>query len=196
MRVEAAEAAVVQDLFATYRDEGVGLLGLAKALSRQGMPTPNGGTRWNSATVRGILTNPSYTGQVYAGRTRAHPPRLRRSATHPLGRPGTTQVPVPQDEWIPVATIPALVSAEEFDQVQAGSAGSASRSAAASPAEAWSKAESASAYDVALADPGVSGRSSGSLGRLATTHAQWAWVSVRVEMNSQIAPSAENWAAR
>jgi len=119
VRVEAAEAAVVQELFATYREEGIGLIGLAKALSRRGLVTPNGHARWNSATVRGILTNPSYTGQVYAGRTQARPPRGRHSALRPIGRPSTTQVPRPREDWIPVAPIPALISAEQFEQVQA-----------------------------------------------------------------------------
>ena len=79
VRIEATEAPVVQELFATYIEEGIGLIGLAKALTRRGLVTPKGNARWNSATVRGILTNPSYTGQVYAGRSRARPPRGRRS---------------------------------------------------------------------------------------------------------------------
>jgi site-specific DNA recombinase len=119
VRVEAAEAPVVQELFATYIEEGIGLIGLAKALGRRGIVTPNGYARWNSATVRGILTNPSYTGQVYAGRSQARPARGRHSALRPIGRPSTTQVPLPREEWIPVATIPALVSAEQYEQVQA-----------------------------------------------------------------------------
>ena len=118
VRIEAAEAPVVQELFATYVEEGIGLIGLAKALTRRGLVTPKGNARWNSATVRGILTNPSYTGQVYAGRSRARPPRGRHSALQPIGRPSTTQVPLPREEWIPVATIPALVSPEQFEQVQ------------------------------------------------------------------------------
>ena len=97
VRVEAAEAAVVQAIFARYLDDGGSLIGLAKALSREGIPTPNGNARWNAATIRGILTNPSYTGQVYAGRTRAQPARIRRSALHPIGRPSTTQAPVPPE---------------------------------------------------------------------------------------------------
>ena len=119
VRVEAAEAPVVQELFAAYIEEGTGLIGLAKGLSRRGIVTPNGNARWNSATVRGILTNPSYTGQVYAGRSQARPARGRHSALRPIGRPSTTQVPLPREEWIPVATIPALIGQEQFEQVQA-----------------------------------------------------------------------------
>src|SRR5262249_50255624 len=86
---------------------------------RAGIVTPNGHARWNTATLRGMLTNPCYTGQVYAGRTRAQPPRIRRSALHPTGRPSSTQAPTPQAERVLVATIPALVGAEQFAQVQA-----------------------------------------------------------------------------
>ncbi len=119
VRVELAEAAMVTEIFARYLEDAMGLLGLAKALGRAGIPTPNGHARWNTATLRGMLTNPCYTGQVYAGRTRAQPPRIRRSALHPIGRPSTTQAPTPQEEWILVASIPALVSEEQFAQVQA-----------------------------------------------------------------------------
>ncbi|MGI8854622.1 MAG: recombinase zinc beta ribbon domain-containing protein, partial [Thermomicrobiales bacterium] len=47
------------------------------------------------------------------------PPRIRRSALHPIGRPGTTQAATPPEEWVLVANIPALVSEEQFAQVQA-----------------------------------------------------------------------------
>ena len=49
------------------------------------------------AHVRGILRNPTYTGQVYAQRTRTARPRIRRSATHPIGRPHGTAVPQPAE---------------------------------------------------------------------------------------------------
>ena len=73
MRVEAAEAAVVQEVFARYLEDGGALLSVAKHLSQRRIVTPNGHARWNAATVRGMLTNPSYTGQVYAGRTQTRP---------------------------------------------------------------------------------------------------------------------------
>ena len=119
VRVAAAEAAMVCEIFARYLEEGMGLLSVAKALGREGIATPNGHARWNTATLRGMLTNPCYTGQVYAGRTRAQPPRIRRSALHPIGRPGTTQTATPPEEWVLVASIPALVSEEQFARVQA-----------------------------------------------------------------------------
>jgi site-specific DNA recombinase len=117
--LEAAEAAVVRELFAAYLEDNASLFGLAKRLRALGIASPNGRPGWSPATLRGLLTNPTYTGQVYAGRWRSRAPRLRRSATHPIGKPSDSSVPVPAAEWLPVASVPALVSGEEFARVQA-----------------------------------------------------------------------------
>src|SRR4051812_44051610 len=117
--LEAAEAAVVRELFAAYLEDHASLFGLAKRLRALGIASPNGRPGWSPATLRGLLTNPTYTGQAYAGRWRSRAPRLRRSATHPIGRPSDSSVPVPPAEWLPVASVPALVSGEEFARVQA-----------------------------------------------------------------------------
>lgn len=66
--------------------------------------------------MRGILTNPVYTGKVYAGRVRKRPPRKRHSALLPIAHPQNTGVPADPEEWIPVTTAPAIVSQERFDQ--------------------------------------------------------------------------------
>ena len=47
------------------------------------------------------------------------PPRLRRSATHPIGRPHGTVHWQPPEQWIAVAAVPAIVSPEQFELVQA-----------------------------------------------------------------------------
>lgn len=118
VRVEPAEAAVIQDLFARYDEPSVRLFALALHLQALGVLTPRGRRRWNPATIRGLLTHPAYTGQVYAGRTRARAPQIRRSATHPIGQPTPSAQRVPPEDWVPVATIPALIGAEPFDRVQ------------------------------------------------------------------------------
>ena len=117
--VDPAEAAVVAELFAMYREPGASLMRLAMHLDRRGIPTPTGTPRWSSPTVRGILRNPTYTGQVYAQRTRYRAPTHRRSATHPIGHPHGTAVPQPADTWLLVGQVPAVVSQAQFDEVQA-----------------------------------------------------------------------------
>jgi site-specific DNA recombinase len=117
--LDPAEAAVVAELFALYREPGSSLIKLAMHLDARGVPTPSGAPRWSSPTVRGILRNPTYTGQVFAQRTQYRPPTHRRSATHPIGRPHGTAVPQPAETWLLVGQVPAVVSQAHFDAVQA-----------------------------------------------------------------------------
>jgi site-specific DNA recombinase len=117
--VEPAEAAIVAELFVLYLQPEMTLAKLAKLLSQRGLPTPSGKQRWSTPTLRGILRNPTYTGTVYAQRTHYRPPQLRRSATHPLGRPHGPATPLLAESWLVVGTVPALVSQEQFDAVQA-----------------------------------------------------------------------------
>jgi site-specific DNA recombinase len=118
VRLEPAEAALVAEIFAWYLQEGSSLMDLAKHLYDLKIPSPSGKSRWGVASLRGILTNPVYRGQVYAGRFRYHPPRVRRWALRPIGHPHDTAVPVPPEEWIPVAQVPAIVNPEQFERVR------------------------------------------------------------------------------
>jgi site-specific DNA recombinase len=117
--VEPTEGALVQAVFTRYLTPPSSLDGLAKWLTAQDIPTPTGKRLWRATTLRRMLRNPAYTGQVYAGQTTRRPSRGRQSALRRLTPGMTTQTPMPPATWIAVATIPALVSEEQFDQVQA-----------------------------------------------------------------------------
>jgi site-specific DNA recombinase len=119
IRLEPAEAVTVAEMAAYYLEDGQSLVGLVKHLMAMGVLTPSGKKRWNQATVRGILTNPVYTGKVYAGRNRARPARIRRSALKPLGNPTSGHEPAPPEDWILVAEVPAILTQEQFDLIQA-----------------------------------------------------------------------------
>jgi site-specific DNA recombinase len=109
VRLDAARAAVVSEIFAWYADAGCSLFGLAKKLHREGIAAPRGQGRWNVTTLRGSLTNPVYTGEVYAGRVQE---------AHGTGATATRRHLRPREDWITVASIPAVVSQEQFDHVQ------------------------------------------------------------------------------
>src|SRR3954447_20573004 len=78
-------------------------------MRRPRVAPPHGPGRWNVTTVRRILTNPVCTGAVYAGRVQE---------AHGTGATATPRRLRPRTDWITVASIPALVSQEQFDRVQ------------------------------------------------------------------------------
>jgi site-specific DNA recombinase len=119
VRVEEAEAPVIVEMFSSYLQEGYSLCGLAQHLMDLGIPSPSGATRWNQASVRGILTNPVYAGTVYAGRSRSHPAHQRHSPLLPVSQSRSGHSVTPREEWIAVAHVPPLVSQEDFERVQA-----------------------------------------------------------------------------
>jgi site-specific DNA recombinase len=119
VHIEPAEGAIVQELFHLYLRDQESLLSLAKHLLGLGLVSPRGNPRWSAASLRGILTNPVYTGKVYIGRTRSRPARTRRSATHPLGKPARGQDPTPSRQWVLAGAVPALITEEAFERVQA-----------------------------------------------------------------------------
>jgi len=117
--VEESEAAIVKEIFALYTQGNYSLQGLATHLQQQGVRTPHDKTIWSLSTLRSILRQPVYLGQVYAQRHRYRAARIRRSATHPIGQPHQTAEELPPNEWILVATIPAIISQEQYDLAQA-----------------------------------------------------------------------------
>ena len=119
VRVDAAEGTIVSDLFARYVQPDQSLSSLSTHLKQLNVPTPTGKKRWSNGTLRRILTNPVYTGVVYAGRGRVQPVKRRRSPLAPVGQRMTTSLPTSPDQWIVVGHIPALVTQESFEQVQA-----------------------------------------------------------------------------
>jgi site-specific DNA recombinase len=116
---DPAEAAVVAEIFAWYLEGRHTLHGLVDHLHELGIPSPSGKPHWSGPSIRGILRNPVYTGRVYANRARCRDAQIRRSATHPIGRPHGTATPLPERDWIDVGAVPAVVTREQFDRVQA-----------------------------------------------------------------------------
>ena len=116
-RVDPGEAVLVAQLFDWYLEPQATVYRLARRLTDLGVATPRGGPRWNTASVRGILRNPSYAGRALSNRTQVAPARGRKSAMLPAG-PGVSHAPRPEEDWIAVP-VPVIVSEETFAQVQA-----------------------------------------------------------------------------
>ena len=119
VRLDEAEAAVVRDLFTWFADQGMPIYGVQRRLDQLGIVSPRGHRRWNSSALHGVLTNPTYLGQIFANRVRARPAERRRSALLPVGRSGTGATrAVNTPEWIAVAPVPAIISQAPFERAQ------------------------------------------------------------------------------
>jgi site-specific DNA recombinase len=119
VRLEPTEAALVAEIFARYLRAGESLSSVAKYLTGQKIPSPNGQAYWRPQSVRRLLTNPVYTGMVYAGRTQSRPLQRRRSPLAPVGTRSNGTRPAATEAWILVGQVPAIISLEQFEQVQA-----------------------------------------------------------------------------
>jgi site-specific DNA recombinase len=119
VRLEPAEAAPVAEMFAYYQQDGHTLRGLAKQLRELGVRGPRGSRHWSDGTIHHILTNPVYTGTVYAGRNHYRPATGRISPLKPVGGGNGSIDPLPPDAWIVVAQVPAIISQEQFEVIQA-----------------------------------------------------------------------------
>jgi site-specific DNA recombinase len=115
--INDAEAAIVSEIFNRYRQREGTLDHVSKYLHELGIASPRGNSVWTHASLRGILTNPVYTGQVYANKTRFSPAKQRRSPLKPIGHQGSSQMK-DRSEWILVGQIPAIISSDLFEAVQ------------------------------------------------------------------------------
>ncbi|HLN64352.1 MAG TPA: recombinase family protein [Symbiobacteriaceae bacterium] len=106
--VEPAEAAVVQRIFAMYR-QGAGVIAIAHRLNEEGQRFRQG-RLWHESTVKKLLANPIYCGDLTYGRRTRNPNRGKRE-----GEPYflTQEPPVVQRDAVPV-----IVSRAEWNAVQ------------------------------------------------------------------------------
>ncbi len=105
--IEPVEAAIVHRIFETYAS-GEGYTRLSKALNRERIPGPRGGT-WDTSTVRELLGNDVYRGARAYGRI-----RKVRTAT------GTrSKRPRPREDWtFKEGAHPAIIAADLWQRVQ------------------------------------------------------------------------------
>lgn len=66
--INEEEAEIVRYIFDRYT-EGIGCFVIAKELTAMGAKTKRGNTNWGDTTVRGIITNEKYKGDVLMGKT-------------------------------------------------------------------------------------------------------------------------------
>jgi site-specific DNA recombinase len=113
------EARVVQQVFDWVGRDGCSLREVARRLEKMGIPTGRGLTRWNPATIGGMVKNSAYRGEAAYGKSRlVERRRLRPGRGHPeVPRTPLVQQRQPASEHI-LIPVPALVDADLFAAAQ------------------------------------------------------------------------------
>ena len=89
---------------------GMALRQLARQLTAEGIPSPDGRPQWMMAGVRSIVTNPAYCGRSQAVHWQAV--KNANGKKTMVRRPDAETVPLPPD------TLPPLVTPAEFAAVR------------------------------------------------------------------------------
>jgi site-specific DNA recombinase len=113
------EARVVRQVFDWVGRDGCSLREVARRLENMGIRSPRGLSRWNPATLSGLVKNSAYRGQAAYGKShQVERRRLRPGRGHPEV-PKTPYVwqRLPASEHILIA-VPALVNADLFAATQ------------------------------------------------------------------------------
>ena len=102
------EAAIVEQVFVWYTEQGATVYEIARRLNEQATPSPEG-KRWTCATIAHMLRQPAYKGKAYYGRHSADTSQIgqmRKSGRGRLIFPRYTARPFA--EWIE-SSVPAIV---------------------------------------------------------------------------------------
>jgi DNA invertase Pin-like site-specific DNA recombinase len=125
---ESERVRVIKNIFKMYAEQGKGYTSIADTLNRKKTPTPRGpkwshiySGKWTGSTVRAILVNPIYAGDMVWNRRRdgrfhkiIHGQAVDRDNIH-----GARLVPNERQDWIVVRDAhPALISRRLFEQTK------------------------------------------------------------------------------
>jgi site-specific DNA recombinase len=107
--IEAKEAEVIRMIFDWLAKDGMTLRAIQLRLNRLGIPTREGKSWWQRATLYRIVRDPIYTGKWYYNKRMEAPAKTKKGAT--------VQVLKPKEQWIPVE-VPAIISEQTFEAAQ------------------------------------------------------------------------------
>jgi site-specific DNA recombinase len=118
VRVKEPEASIVQDIFRLVLADKT-CSAVADHLNARGVPTAKG-KRWTPALVAYVIHNPWYSGTSPWGRYSYVEPERKRETTDEYRRyEKVRRIERPQDRWLGLLEVPALVSREEQERAKA-----------------------------------------------------------------------------
>ena len=110
----------VRKIYSLYTQHDLSIRGVCRSLSKDGILSPTGSSKWNASSIREILRNPAYTGTAYFGKTGSSEglrDRIYRVKGKKRERPVRPRKYLPRENWIPIS-IPQIIEKQEFDLAQ------------------------------------------------------------------------------
>ena len=114
------EAQIVRNIFRLYIHEIGTLNGVARAITESGIKPRKGGSRWDMATIRDIIKNPTYLGVAHFGKTEVcegQSDKIRKHGNKTFIKAKCARKKRPEEEWIPI-TVPQIISESDFEIAQ------------------------------------------------------------------------------
>jgi len=107
---------IVRRMFENYAAAGGSLYSVVEMLNAEGIPSPYGRPQWRRSSVRRVLTNPIYAGDIAWGRTMSGKYHARIGDEIVARKPG--QKPAKNVPIVRRDAVPALVGRDLFDRAQ------------------------------------------------------------------------------
>jgi site-specific DNA recombinase len=114
------EAIVIKKIFYLYLHESTSLSDVARRISEEGIKPRKGGDKWDRATIRDILRNPTYTGTSYFGKTErceGKSESIRKYGSKVYQQAKYARRKLSQEQWLSI-NVPAIISESDFEQIQ------------------------------------------------------------------------------
>lgn len=108
IKIEPAEAEIVKFIYGSFLD-GESFSEIAERLTKEGIRSPMGLERWNASTVRSILRNEKYCGNVLYQKTYSKSYITHKSVKNDSVLP----------QWFWEGIVPAIISVHDWERVQA-----------------------------------------------------------------------------
>jgi site-specific DNA recombinase len=96
----------------------LGVHRISEELAKRQILPPTGGRYWATSTLLSMLKNETYAGVWHYNKKVAVEPKRHSRTVRARRRLHTSQVLRPRDEWIAVASVPAIIERDQFEAVQ------------------------------------------------------------------------------
>ena len=102
LSIDEEQAWVIRRVFELYTEQGKSIRDIGEILTSEGISAPLGGPKWGTSTIRGILSNAAYNGQIHYNKNK---------------RLGKRLIKRDKKQWVEIRVTP-IVDRDAFSEAQ------------------------------------------------------------------------------